>query len=78
MNTLSIIITLVSAIAGLLQIILFFKIWAMCNDVRALRRQTTGEEPGLSISKDNLGIIIIAVVGAIVVGALIIYAEFLQ
>lgn len=38
MDTLSIIITLVSVIAGVLQIILFFKIWGLCNDVRALRK----------------------------------------
>ena len=39
MNTLTIIITLVSLVAGVLQIILFFKIWGMCDDIKALRQQ---------------------------------------
>ena len=41
MDTLSIIITLVSVIASVLQIVLFFKVWGMCNDVRAMRRGNT-------------------------------------
>ena len=41
MDTLSIIITLVSVIASVLQIILFFKVWGMCNDVRAMRKGNT-------------------------------------
>lgn len=45
MDTLTIIITLVSFVAGVLQIILFFKVWGMCNDVRALRNQQCPEQP---------------------------------
>lgn len=37
MDTLSIIITSVSVIASVLQIVLFFKVWGMCNDIRAMR-----------------------------------------
>lgn len=44
MDTLTIIITLVSVVAGVLQIILFFKVWGMCNDVRALRNQQCPEQ----------------------------------
>lgn len=39
MDILSIIITLVSLVAGVLQIILFFKVWGMCDDIKALRQQ---------------------------------------
>lgn len=45
MDALSIIITLVSVIASVLQIILFFKVWGMCNDVRAMRRGNTNNTP---------------------------------
>lgn len=46
MDKLAIIITLVSLVAGVLQIILFFKVWGMCNNVAsmnedALRKHTT-------------------------------------
>ena len=37
METISIIVTLVGVIGGILQIILFFKVWGMCNDIRAMR-----------------------------------------
>lgn len=39
METLSIIITIISAIAAVLQIILFFKIWRMCDDINAIRNK---------------------------------------
>lgn len=45
MNTLSIIFAMVSVVAAVLQIILFFKIWGMCNDVRALRNQHCSDQP---------------------------------
>lgn len=45
MGSLTIIFTLVSLVAGVLQIILFFKVWGMCNDVRALRNQQCPEQP---------------------------------
>lgn len=37
MEIISIIVTLVGVIGGILQIILFFKVWGMCNDIRAMR-----------------------------------------
>lgn len=36
MDTLSIIITLVSVIASVLQIVLFFKVWGMCNNITTI------------------------------------------
>jgi hypothetical protein len=45
MDTLSIIITLVSVIASVLQIVLFFKVWQMCNDVKVIRKVQNHEAP---------------------------------
>ena len=45
MDALSIIIALVSVVAGLLQIILFFKVWQMCDDVKAIRKAQNPEAP---------------------------------
>ena len=53
MDTLSINIALVSAVAGLLQIILFFKVWGMCNDVRAIRKAQIPEVPTTDMSNKN-------------------------
>lgn len=65
MDTLSIIITLVSVIAGVLQIILFFKVWGMCNDVRVMRQQQCKENS--SNEDDNgFGSLVIWLVGAII------------
>lgn len=36
MEALSIIISIIGLIFGVLQIILFFKVWGMCNDVNTL------------------------------------------
>jgi hypothetical protein len=41
MNTLSILVGLILFAAAVLQIILFFKVWAMTNDVRELRAEHT-------------------------------------
>lgn len=35
----SIILTVVSIVASVLQIILFFKVWGMCNDIKAIRNK---------------------------------------
>ena len=75
MDALSIIIALVSVVAGLLQIILFFKVWQMCDDVKAIRKAqnpeaqnpeapiTTNIEqdkiPSSSDKEDNTALIII-------------------
>lgn len=53
MDTLSIIITLVSVIASVLQIVLFFKVWGMCNDVRVMRRGNTNNTPGAEVNIPN-------------------------
>lgn len=41
MEIISIIVALVGVISGILQIVLFFKVWGMCNDVRAMRNAQT-------------------------------------
>lgn len=33
-------ISIISLLAAIMQIILFFKVWRMCNDIRAMRQQT--------------------------------------
>lgn len=80
MDTLSIIITLVSVIASVLQIVLFFKVWGMCDDVRAMRKGNTNNsqevETNISDSKvDAKGwgssILAIALI-ALIVGFIII------
>lgn len=38
MDVISVIITLVSVVAAVLQIVLFFKVWGMCNDIKAMRQ----------------------------------------
>lgn len=53
MDTLSIIIALVSVIASVLQIVLFFKVWGMCNDVRAIRKTTTPVTENAVSEKDK-------------------------
>lgn len=53
MDTLSIIITLVSVIAGVLQIVLFFKVWELCNDVRAIRKSATPVTENAVSEKDK-------------------------
>lgn len=39
MEVFTIILTVVSVIAAVLQIILFFKVWGMCNDIKAIREK---------------------------------------
>lgn len=43
-EVLSIIIPLVSVVAATLQIILFFKVWGMCNDIKAMRQVEAPKE----------------------------------
>lgn len=63
MGSLTIIITLVSLVAGVLQIILFFKVWGMCNDIKALRKATIKEEgdtiPGEDKADNSLSWLIV-------------------
>lgn len=58
MDTLTIIITLVSLVTGVLQIILFFKVWGMCDDVRDLRNQQCPEQPSQEANNGYSGILI--------------------
>lgn len=72
MDTLSIIITLVTVVAGILQIILFFKVWGMCNDIKALRKATIKEEGNTIPEEDKADnslswLVVIAVVAVIVI-----------
>ena len=63
MDKFYIIFTIVSVIAGLLQIILFFKVWGMCNDIKALRKVTIKEEgdtiPGEDKADNSLSWLIV-------------------
>lgn len=46
-------ISIISLVAAVLQIILFFKIWGMCNDIKAMRQQSappTEAQEGISIN----------------------------
>ncbi len=45
MDSLNIILLVVAIIVSMLCIILFFKVWGMCNDVRALRNQHCSDHP---------------------------------
>jgi hypothetical protein len=72
MDALSIIITLVTVVAGILQIILFFKVWGMCNDIKALRKATIKEEGNTIPEEDKADnslswLVVIAVVAVIVI-----------
>lgn len=59
------IIILVSILFFILQIILFFKIWGMTNNVAAIRRLMEGGESGASETAETI-------TDAIVVGALVV------
>lgn len=72
MDALSIIITLVTVVAGILQIILFFKVWGMCNDIKALRKATIKEDGNTIPEEDKADnslswLVVIAVVAVIVI-----------
>ncbi len=55
-------ISIISFLAAIMQIILFFKVWRMCNDIRAMRQQTAPLP-----DKVNDGTSIIYLMGAIIV-----------
>jgi hypothetical protein len=64
MENLFIIIAIVSCAAAVLQFILIFKIWGMCNDIKAIRKHLTtntkqDELPSSSDKEDNTALIII-------------------
>lgn len=51
MGTFLVLPSLVMLVVGILQIILFFKIWGMTNDVRALKKKFTLSPASLSTSE---------------------------
>lgn len=64
MENLFIIIAIVSCVAAVLQFILIFKIWGMCNDIKAIRKHFTtnteqDELPSSSDKEENTALIII-------------------
>lgn len=54
------VISIISLIAAVLQIILFFKIWDMCNDIKAMRQQTV--PPSDKKNGSSTSIIIVAAI----------------
>lgn len=66
---LSIITTLVSVIAGVLQIILFFKIWGLCNDIKAMRQVQApeGEAKKDEVADSSMSWMIMIAVIAVVI-----------
>lgn len=55
------VISIISLIAAVLQIILFFKIWDMCNDIRAMRQQTVPQNDKKNGSSTSI-IIVVAII----------------
>ena len=47
-------LSIVCLIFGILQIILFFKIWAMTNDVRAIKEYLTAVFPKRTVEFSNV------------------------
>ncbi len=74
METLSIIISLVSVVAGVLQIILFFKVWRMCNDIKAMRQvqaplpeQSTEEKNNANETREGCALAAFLIVVCVIV-----------
>ena len=79
METISIIVTLISVIASILHIMLFFKVWGMCNDIKAMRKSTIKEEQSTIAKKDeadnSLSWLILIAVGVVVVISIMCFAK---
>jgi hypothetical protein len=79
METISIIVTLISVIASIMQIMLFFKVWEMCNDIKAMRKSTIKEEQSTIAKKDeadnSLSWLILIAVGVVVVISIMCFAK---
>lgn len=63
-------ISIISLLAAIMQIILFFKVWRMCNDIRAMRQQTAPlpekVDDGTSIINLIVVVIVVVFLGAII------------
>lgn len=64
------VISIISFLAAIMQIILFFKVWRMCNDIRAMRQQTAPlpekVDDGTSIINLIVVVIVVVVLGAMI------------
>lgn len=70
MDVISVIITLVSVVAAVLQIVLFFKVWDMCNDIKAMRQVQAPESDKKeedSIFKSGLALVAYIVIICVIV-----------
>lgn len=64
------VISIISFLAAIMQIILFFKVWRMCNDIRAMRQQTAPlpdkVDDGTSIINLIVVVIVVVFLGAMI------------
>ena len=73
MDVISVIITLVSVVAAVLQIVLFFKVWGMCNDIKAMRQVQAPERDTDKKEEDSIFSSAFALVAYIVIICVIVY-----
>lgn len=63
-------ISIISFVAAIMQIILFFKVWRMCNDIRAMRQQTAPlpdkVDDGTSVIYIIIAVIVVVFLGVMV------------
>ena len=73
MEGVTLLISIILIIFGVLQIILFFKLWGMTNDVRKIKVHITPKDDNLdeSTSLNSTQIVIIAVVVVIDIASLL-------
>ena len=73
MEGITLLVSIILIVFGVLQIILFFKLWGMTNDVRKINVHITPKDDNLdeSTSLNSTQIVIIAVVVVIVIASLL-------
>lgn len=73
MEGITLLVSIILIVFGVLQIILFFKLWGMTNDVRKIKERITPKDDNLdeSTSLNSTQIVIIAVVVVIVIASLL-------
>lgn len=73
MAGITLLVSIILIVFGVLQIILFFKLWGMTNDVRKIKVHITPKDDNLdeSTSLNSTQIVIIAVVVVIVIASLL-------